>query len=1253
MLVFVNSGRTGISSRSSPFAKSGSFLSAGGFRRFLSLRVSIFVFICFVRCVGNFFSGKVSIFVSPPMRPIKKGESAMCIRKTGHVLPMILFLLSIPVFGQDEAGDKKPPPSTTSVVLAPYDKVGGPRLDPKQSVLLPYAEFLRLKKAAKDPDAADYRPGASIVQSSFKGVAEGDVALFDSEFVIEVLARPKDRLTVNLPFSGASIESASVEGPRATLGSLEKEWGLSLTVLGEGRRTVRLKLAAPLVSEGALKRLDFVVPKAAASSLSLRVDEEVTVKYVKGSLRAAVVSVLSDGKSEIKAACGSRDRLFLEYRSKLAATGEAAQARMAVETEIRLTVSSRGADARVGAKIDVLAGSLRSVQIELPRSAQLLNVSGPFVKDWSLIEENRLCLVALVRPVSEAFEVVLDVRIDSPVSMVSIVGENRTEPDESRRALLSVPEFKVPKAVRESGRIIVIPDSGLSVWPEETSGLEAVPAQVQGTASARAYRFAQPGWRLTLSSQPIPARIRSDGLLLYEATEETIRLKSHHRLTIAGRGIFGIVFEAPEGFELREAGPPSLVSGFRQNGRRVAVNFLGEQIKTCELTLSMQKPRSGEDNRIELAPIAVEGAEEDRGNVVLAMPLALRATELESSGLEATDVRALRQRLGSLLSSNLTPALGYRYFTPDFRALASIERQRTRLTCETARLANITPSLMRVDTTLNYNVEFSATDTFQLLVPATAGEDVRFSGSDIKEKKRSAPAGGGDAGELTTWTIRLQRRVIGPYRLEVSFDVPLAPTESGETLNVSVPVVRAAGVARETGFLAVSRGENLEVSVGAAPAGLERRDVKELPRSLANAFLGFRYFDPDNQSLDLEIVRHETEGVLGALIRRVHIDTVLSDQREALHEVYFEVQNNNEPYLELKLPEGLKIWSAFVRGAPVRPTIRKADGARLIELAKSESGDKAFRVRLILRETLPGGEMGISGKLAFFPPEPINMPVLRTTWKLHLPASHRYVGFGGSMQMETNKYRPWVEPAAEMLLNDFPATVAGGIARPAIRPRQVGVAVRYDSTETEVEKRARLRGTALDIDIVKEGMVIEFSKLSGLGTIEVRYWKQKPLVLLQGALAILVFLFSAIAMLKKRRVSVGLAIAILAFVAASLTDGMTGRLCATTLAAAGAALALGLLVVGLARSRSYLTAQKAKAVAASDAPPPGPSPPDSPSSEPLAPEPPSPEPPPSSGEEDENAEIKEKEPDGKDEEPDKKDEKPDDKDEDEESTEKP
>lgn len=1059
-----------------------------------------------------------------------------------------LILLPSIILAQTPAPSPPPP---TNAIFVPYEKMTGPKFGKDQSILVPYAEFLKLKKAAETrPDSEDFRPVAALVQSSYKGVIADTLVRIDAELIVDVLARAKDTLEVILPFEGVAIEKSAIEGASGTLGPLDSGAGFRLIMQGAGRRTLIISLAVPLKSEGGAKRLDFRVPRAAASSLELSSKEKIAIESQEQSVPATITEN-PDGSAVIRAATGSTERILLMFRPGIERVGAAAQTRFSIHQEIAARLSSKQAEFAVQLKGKIHTGSLKSLAVQLPAGVQLRDVAGSFVKDWSAPDAAGLFEIALIREIVDEFS--LQINASMPLSS----------------PIFNIPEFRVPGAVAESGLVRINPDSWLTVWVEDAAGLEAASQPADGAAGGKAYLFGQPGWALKVNLRPVPQRLRSEAVILYEVTEEFVRIKTRHNLNVGGRGLFDVEMEVPKGFQLREAGPANLVASYRQKENRIEIGFRGEQRGNMTIELDLQRPRAAGESKVSLNPISAVGAEEDLGIVVLAVPRALRATELEARGLEAADVRNLMDRVNPLLSADLVPALAYKFFTPDFQTLLAIERQRTRINCETSRLVSIMPSLMRQDATFNYNVEFSATDTFQILLPASAGEDVRFTASDIKEKfhapiKKESLVDN----ELTTWTIRLQRRVIGAWTLRLSFDMPLPAAESGKTVKVGIPPLRTVNTARESGFIAVSRGENLEVRV-ADSTGLESRDIKELPPQLANAFLGFRYFDPVKQSLELELVRHEMEAVLGALIRRVHIDTVLNDQREATHEVIFEVQNNREQYLELDLPKEVQIWSAFVRGMPVHPITRQSDGARLIELTKSESKDMAFRVRLILKETLPGGDLKGGGKLIFNPPKPINLPILRATWKLYLPRGYLYYDFGGSMRLEKGGRPSWVEPATDKLLNDIPAAVAGGAASPDFKPPVSSINVDYDHAETQEEKAERLKsGAAMEISITREGVQYVFSKLSGIGSVEMRYQKARRMLFMQAGAALIIFVLLLLIMKASKSVLPGFAAALILLIAASLTGGLAGRLLISSFAASAAAFVIGLVLLTIQKRKS-------------------------------------------------------------------------------------
>ncbi|MFH0793162.1 MAG: hypothetical protein V2A74_03935, partial [bacterium] len=263
-----------------------------------------------------------------------------------------------------------PPPRTATaeamtsgpvgVVFVPYEKMKGPEWGLNQSVMVPYAEFLRLREsAAGKPEAPEFRPTASLARSLYKGTISGDVVIFDAEFVIEVRARAKDQLEVRLPFRGAAIERAEVEGPQLWLGPLEEGSGLRLLLRGEGARTVKLRLVTNLNERGAVKGVDFSAPRAGASSLSLRVGEEVEMESVQDSL-PATVGKLEGGGYEIRASGGSAEHFVVMFKPKVEVTGAAAETRLSVSENVDLSVSAQSASARIGMRVELLAGSAKA-----------------------------------------------------------------------------------------------------------------------------------------------------------------------------------------------------------------------------------------------------------------------------------------------------------------------------------------------------------------------------------------------------------------------------------------------------------------------------------------------------------------------------------------------------------------------------------------------------------------------------------------------------------------------------------------------------------------------------------------------------------------------------------------------------------------------------------------------------------------------------------------------------------------------------
>jgi hypothetical protein len=108
------------------------------------------------------------------------------------------------------------------------------------------------------------------------------------------------------------------------------------------------------------------------------------------------------------------------------------------------------------------------------------------------------------------------------------------------------------------------------------------------------------------------------------------------------------------------------------------------------------------------------------------------------------------------------------------------------------------------------------------------------------------------------------------------------------------------------------------------------------------------------------------------------------------------VRNNGRQFLEVELPAGATVWSAFVAGQPVRPSRR--EGKLLLPLEQSGADEAAVAVALTYVNTnhFPKGR----GAVGFVSPR-LDVPLKKARWELYLPPDYRYSDFSGTMGRET------------------------------------------------------------------------------------------------------------------------------------------------------------------------------------------------------------------------------------------------------------
>ena len=241
--------------------------------------------------------------------------------------------------------------------------------------------------------------------------------------------------------------------------------------------------------------------------------------------------------------------------------------------------------------------------------------------------------------------------------------------------------------------------------------------------------------------------------------------------------------------------------------------------------------------------------------------------------------------------------------------------------------------------------------------------------------------------------MTLQNPTRGFYTLTVTWDEPRA----GKTRALELTGVSADGVERETGLLAISAKAPLQVGESGA-ADLQRVDAGDFPDWAGSPddamALAYRYVRPGYQ-LTLDVRRFDEAEVLQALVDSARFTSVVADDGQMMTEMSLSMRNNGRQFLEIALPAGAKVWSAFVADQPVRPSLR--DGKLLLPIESSGADDGAVTVELTYVGTnaFPRDR----GSIGFASPK-FDVPLKNARWDVYLPPDYNYQSFSGTMTRE-------------------------------------------------------------------------------------------------------------------------------------------------------------------------------------------------------------------------------------------------------------
>lgn len=207
---------------------------------------------------------------------------------------------------------------------------------------------------------------------------------------------------------------------------------------------------------------------------------------------------------------------------------------------------------------------------------------------------------------------------------------------------------------------------------------------------------------------------------------------------------------------------------------------------------------------------------------------------------------------------------------------------------------------------------------------------------------------------------------------------------------------------RETGYVGVELNTSAEVKVSEAE-GLERVAVSKLPEMLYNKsakplILAYKYLKHPF-ALVLDVEKHEKIAVPMASAVSANAVTLFTEDGKVVHRLIFQIRNSEKQFLEIGIPKGADVWSAFVGGEPVELSLG-SDGRLLVPLIRSRTTGtriESFAVEIIY--CLSEKPFKLSGWRGAVLPS-VDVMISQIVWSVYVPNDYAYLYFKSSLEKE-------------------------------------------------------------------------------------------------------------------------------------------------------------------------------------------------------------------------------------------------------------
>ncbi len=521
------------------------------------------------------------------------------------------------------------------------------------------------------------------------------------------------------------------------------------------------------------------------------------------------------------------------------------------------------------------------------------------------------------------------------------------------------------------------------------SGMTAAfAAQFPGLTVRRAFRHSDMTAAAVLKAAAVEPDVRVETQDTLSLGEDRALLASTATVNVTRAGIFRLSFVLPTGFDVESISGGALSHWTEMKsdaGRVITLHLTGKADGQLQFNLNLSGAGVKTASGWNVPKILFREANKQRGTLLLAPEQGMRLQVASRDGVTQLDPQksGIRQK----------GVLAFRILETPWQLTLDIEQVDSWVQVTSLQHTTVNESQMKVAANLQYQIENAGLKSFRVLLPTNA-EGVTFAGQHIADFMAVA---GAVTNGLQTWEIKLGRRVIGGYLLQVNYQIHMAENTTAAVLRG----VQAADVNLQRGFATLQPGGRIQLRVDDLPASLQPTEWQGIPRALQKdlpaqlASFAYRLVEADFQ-LPLKFERHEAEKLLPARVNKITFTSVISDAGVMLTQARLEILPGDKRLLSLKLPKNAKFWFAFVNQNGVWPWREKDE--ILIPLERQSRNDQAVPVEIYYSSEV-GKAGGNALDLALLAPQ-FDLPLENLTWNVFLDDKWELNKWSGALQLQ-------------------------------------------------------------------------------------------------------------------------------------------------------------------------------------------------------------------------------------------------------------